>query len=53
MNQQDKRKICDTCENKTKRLGIDVCNICGCVLLTLTLTNKCPKGKWNEDRTQN
>jgi hypothetical protein len=46
--QSDRRRICDSCPEKTVVVGADVCGKCKCVLVgKVVLTDaKCPLNKW-------
>lgn len=45
---------CNHCHNKTKKIGIDSCSICGCFLplkiRSVTKTNNCPMDKWIDSK---
>lgn len=43
-----RRAICDGCDKKTTKLGLDACGACGCFLLFKTAYKyaKCPEDKW-------
>jgi hypothetical protein len=43
-----RRAICDSCDKKTTKLGLDACGACGCFLLFKTALrySKCPENKW-------
>jgi hypothetical protein len=49
---ENRYSICFTCPNRVKKLGIEVCNKCGCPLskkiFTQKLNDSCPLGKWDE-----
>lgn len=45
---KQRREICNSCEKQITRLGMDVCNECGCfiALNSAFKFTPCPLGKW-------
>lgn len=45
---KDRTEICNKCPNKENQLGLDVCGLCHCPLISKTrsLDSSCPDGKW-------
>lgn len=46
--QQQRREICKSCEKQVTRLGMDICDECGCfiALNSAFKFTPCPLGKW-------
>jgi hypothetical protein len=49
-------EICFTCPNRVNKLGVEVCDACGCPLskkiFTLKDQSTCPLNKWDEVNTE-
>jgi hypothetical protein len=46
----EKLKVCKSCPVKSKRLGVNICSDCGCVLNFKTRSNsQCPANQWYPD----
>ena len=47
---EHRKAMCDTCINKGQQFGIDICNLCGCLLsVKMRLKSaKCPIKKWSK-----
>jgi len=50
----DRRALCNKCESKRIRLGVETCSDCGCVIKwkTLIKQSQCPQGKWGKETNE-